>query len=203
MTDENSTRRPGPAFEQAPPEPYVRPERGCITERARARTVPHFQYARAVARKASPRAEKMTDEQLDVDPFVEWVACLFGDFVRKHRDEAQPGEVIEAARGSGTTSLDAARDDAFRRGFNEGHEHGMSDQADHFVDQNEKLRDVAYAAREVLAEEWGSCSDEHFKEHATEKDIALREALQVLDAWNEHERLRNSTPFTSAAKDGR
>jgi hypothetical protein len=66
-------------------EPYEAPVRGGINERARARMVPEFLLARAILRKfkgdtSTARGEqKYTDEQLDVDPFVEWIAVCIRD----------------------------------------------------------------------------------------------------------------------------
>jgi hypothetical protein len=66
-------------------------KRGSFTPFARSQMGPHFKYAIAVARKGLPsRTASMTDADLEVDPFVEWVACLFGDFVVKHGHEPQP-----------------------------------------------------------------------------------------------------------------
>ena len=75
---------------------YVQPEDNGYTKYANDRMHPHFEYARAVARKANPeRADKMSDEELNNDPFVTWLACLFGDFVVKHGDEPQPPFIQE------------------------------------------------------------------------------------------------------------
>jgi len=66
--------------------------------------------ARAVARRLAPHAAAMTDAQLDADPMVGWVSCLF----RRVRDEngerdGQPERDAGANRGDGGESPGGGR----------------------------------------------------------------------------------------------